>query len=185
MREIEVLVELKSDINLAHQILECFEYQGNKRTIDTYYFDEHRQNLQLNKNGKLMECCRLRAKGGKFYVTYKTDNYEGETWIYSDEFETEVADLEAMKKIFACLGLKELVVVDNTKHIFKTKEYEIVLEEVEGLGHFIEVEALNDDESLSAEEIKAKIYQFIGGLGLDIGTELNSGKPELLLKCKG
>lgn len=181
MREIEVLVELKDDIDKAHKILEKFEYKGNKRTIDTYYVDPMRDNLKLNAKNKLMECCRLREKGDKYYVTYKTDNYDGETWVYSDEHETAVTDLDALKKIFAALGLQKLVVVDNTKHIFETPDYEIVLEEVKDLGSFMEVEALNDDESLSAEEIKAKIYTFINDLGLSIGAELNSGKPELLL----
>lgn len=77
--------------------------------------------------------------------------------------------------------MKKLVTVDNKKYTFKTADYEIVLEEVEDLGCFIEVEALVDDEKISAEEIKRDIYGFIAGLGLNIDAELNSGKPELLL----
>lgn len=181
MREIEVLVELKTDVNQAHEILEKFDYKGNKQTIDTYYADSLRKNLQLNENNKLMECCRLREKGGKFYVTYKSDNYNGDVWLYSDEYETEVKDIIAMEKIFESLGLQKLVVVNNIKHVFETPDFEIVLEEVENLGCFLESEALNDDENISVESIKSKIYKFIADLGLDIGDELNSGKPELLL----
>lgn len=184
MREIEVLAELKEDIKTACEVLSHLEFKGVKHTVDTYYFDEKRDNLQLNSQGKLMECCRLREKNGKFFVTYKTDNYDGETWIYSDEYETEIKDIKAMERIFECLGLKKLVIVDNKKYTFKTADYEIVLEEVENLGCFIEVEALVDDEKFSAEEIKRRIYGFIAGLGLNIGAELNSGKPEMLLNKK-
>lgn len=181
MREIEVLVELKDNLNTAMEKMKAFEYCGDKQTIDTYYIDPKRKNLKLNAKQKLMECCRIRHKNEKSYVTYKIDKYKEEKWLYSEEYETEVKDLHAMEMIFDCLGLEVLVVVDNIKHTFETPDYEIVLEEVKGVGNFIEVEAKNDDERFSVEEIKAKIYNFIDSLGLDVGEELNSGKPELLL----
>lgn len=183
MREIEVLAELHDDIKTALKQMETCEYVGDKHTVDTYYIDPKRKNLKLNAKNKLMECCRIREKGNKFYVTYKIDKYEGPKWLYSEEYETEVKDLHAMEMIFDCLGLEVLVVVDNIKHTFETEDYEIVIEEVKGLGNFIEVEAKNDDERFSVDEVKAKIYQFIDDLELNVGDELNSGKPELLL-CK-
>lgn len=184
MREIEILVELHTDIHKAKAVLQKFEYKGTKQTKDIYYVDPLRKNLQLNEDNKLMECCRLREKGDKSYITYKIDHYDNGIWIFSDEYETEVKDIKVMEKIFQCLGLKRLVVVDNVKHLYETPDYEIALEEVTDLGCFLEVEALHDDESLSAEEIKSKIYDFIENLGLVVGAELNSGKPELLLQKK-
>lgn len=184
MREIEILVELKDSVEKAKSALQSFEYVGAKHTVDTYYFDPKRKNLKLNENGKLMECCRLREKDQRYFVTYKMDNYNGDEWIYSDEYESEVKDIEALKKIFECLGLEKLVVVDNTKHIFKTPQYEVVVEEVKELGNFLEVEALVDDQAIAAEVIKKQIYEFIISLGLKIGAELNSGKPELLMVKK-
>ena len=184
MREIEILVELQTNIVRAKSILEKFGYKGTKNTKDVYYVDSLRKNLQLNQDNKLMECCRLRAKGDKSYITYKIDHYDNGIWIFSDEYETEVKDLKVMEKIFECLGLEKLVVVDNVKHLYETPDYEIVLEEVADLGCFLEVEALHDDENFSVEEIKSKICDFIKHLGLTIGKELNSGKPELLLQKK-
>lgn len=185
MREIEILVELKENLAKAQRILEKIAlYKGSKQTIDTYYYDPLRENLKLNADNKLMECCRLREKKGRYYVTYKQDHYEEGNWVYSDEYETEVKDLAALKKVFGCLGLEELVVIDNIKHIYETPDYEIVLEEVKDLGNFMEVEAKKDDENKSAEEIKARIWEFITRLGLAVGKELNAGKPELLLNKK-
>lgn len=57
-----------------------------------------------------------------------------------------------------------------------------MVEEVEGLGIFLEVEYIGDSEAASVDEIKKRIMQFIKGLNLKVGNELNSGKPELLLK---
>lgn len=184
MREIEVLVELFDDVTMAKTRLAPYEYKGAKQVIDTYYVDPRRKNLKLNAAHKLTECCRIREKDGRFYTAYKLDHYKGGQWQYSDEYETEIKDLHAMEMIFDCLGLEVLVIVDNTKHTYLTQDYEVVIEEVNGLGNFLEVEALNDDDCFSVDEVKAKIYKFIDDLGFNVGDELNAGKPELLLNKK-
>ena len=184
MREIEILCELKTDFAAAQNILKAFEFKGAKQTVDYYYFDPLRQNLKLNANNKLMECCRIREKAGKYSVAYKVDKYDGDTWLYSDEHETEFQNLEALQKTFECLGLTPLVTSNNTKYVYQSMLYEIVLEDVKDLGYFLEVEYSGDDEASSATDIKNALREFITKLGLDIGPELNSGKPELLLLKK-
>lgn len=180
MIEVEILVELISDLETARNAMSKFTYEGAKKTIDYYYYDPLRANLKLDTNGKLMECCRLREKSGKFYMTYKVDHYQEGIWHYSDEYETIVDDLDAARKIFKALGLQPLVTVDNIKHTYITDKYEIVIEEVAGLGNFLEVEFI-DSIAANIGEVKAGIYEFIQSLGLEVGEELNSGKPELLL----
>lgn len=91
-------------------------------------------------------------------------------------------DIDILKRILGKLGLQELVIVNNKKHTFETTEYEIVVEDVEGLGVFLEVEYIGNSEKTSVDEIKKRIIQFIKDLNHKVGDELNSGKPELLLK---
>ena len=182
MKEIEILVEIQEDINSVLSCLGKFEKKGMKVTKDIYYFDPLRNNLKADSGGKLKECCRLREKAGKYYITYKTDNYNGDLWVYSDEYETEVKDIDILKRIFEKLGLQELVIINNKRHTFETSEYEIIVEDVEKLGVFLEVEYIGDSETVSVDEIKKRIMQFIKDLNLKVGSELNSGKPELLLK---
>lgn len=185
MKEIEILVEVKTDISLVLQCLEPLEKKGENRTKDIYYYDPLRENLKSDAHGKLKECCRLREKAGKYYITYKVDNYKGDVWLYSDEYETEVEDINILKCILEKLGLEVLVVIDNIKHTFETAIYEIVVEEVKDLGVFLEVEYIgNAAEEVSVEHIKLQMMDFIKGLHIEIGEELNAGKPELLLKKK-
>ena len=181
MREVEILVELYSDIEIAMQALKEFEFHGSKETIDKYYFDPLRQNLKLNDSNKLMECCRLRTMNGRHYVTYKVDIYEQKQWKYSEEFETEVCDIQKMEKIFISLGLESLVTIHNVKHIFAHHQFEISLEEVKNLGSFLEIEYQSNDDSLSIDQMRGEINAFINLLNFKVGSELNSGKPELLL----
>lgn len=91
-------------------------------------------------------------------------------------------DIDILKRIFEKLGLQELVIINNKRHTFETPEYEIIVEDVEKLGVFLEVEYIGDSETVSVDEIKKRIMQFIKDLNLKVGSELNSGKPELLLK---
>lgn len=184
MREIEILFELHTDIEQAKSALKKFHYKGTKQTKDIYYADPLRKHMYLNEDDRLVECCRLREKGDKAYITYKINHYDNGIWIFCDEYETEVKDIKVMEKIFECLGLEKLVVINNVKHLYETPNYEIALEEVTGLGCFLEIEALHDDKNSSAEEIKSEIYKFAKNLGPIVGKELNSGKPELLLQKK-
>jgi adenylate cyclase, class 2 len=181
MREIEILVELHTNMDEAKKKLNHLEFKGSKSTIDKYFYDPLRNNLQLNENNKLLECCRLRTKNNKHFATYKIDIYDGEIWKYSNEEETEIQNFEALQNLFINLGLKELVVIDNIKHTYLTDNFEIVLEEVKELGNFLEVEYCFDDNTKTVDEVKNEIQNFIESLGLEIGQELNSGKPELLI----
>lgn len=181
MQEIEILVELMASIDDAKKALSIFNYQGAKKTLDVYYFDPLRENLKMNNSDKILECCRVRTKNEKSYVTYKVDIYNGDLWSHSDEYETEVQDANSIHSILNCLGLKELVTIVNTKHTFISEKYEIVVEDVVDLGCFLEVELLEVPKEKTIEELKNEIFIFISGLGLKIGPELNSGKPELLL----
>jgi adenylate cyclase, class 2 len=185
MKEIEILVEVFSDKNKVLEILNRFNFVGEKEVLDVYFYDEKRDALKP-KDGKLTECFRLRKKDKNNYITYKIDHFDDTgTWVYSDEEETEVSDFKVMAKIISHLGLKPLVEIDNIKHTFLTNEYEIVLEEVKGLGLFLEVEKLTVGENEDIIKIKEEILKFINSLGIKTSKELTAGKPELMLKKKG
>lgn len=182
MKEIEILIEVNDTKEKALKALEAFEYKGMKQTLDVYYHDPLRKDLEPDSEGKLMACFRIRSKGGKNYITYKNDIFIGDAWSHSDEYETEIGDFDTAVHIVEKLGLKELVRIDNEKHIYETPDYEIVLEDVKNLGLFLEVEkreAVDDDKVLQAKE---EIRVFLTSLGIVFGKEQNAGKPELMLR---
>lgn len=86
-----------------------------------------------------------------------------------------------VKEILKRLGLKQLLIIKNKKKIYKYNKYEIVLEDVENLGYFIEVEYCTYDD-VNVKEIKNEIQKFIDSLGLNVSEELNMGKPEMILR---
>ncbi|KND49052.1 MAG: hypothetical protein AB200_01315 [Parcubacteria bacterium C7867-005] len=182
MKEIEILIEVKSDKETALRALGGFDSLGVKKTLDVYFYDPLRKNLQPDEENRLSASFRIRQKGEKCSMAYKIDHFILEEWSHSDEYETEIEDLETAIKIVENFGLKELVRIDNEKYIYTTPEYEIVLEDVKNLGLFMEVEKIGkvgDDEVASTKE---EIRSLLKSLKIEFGPEQNAGKPELMLR---
>ncbi len=185
MKEIEILVEVLEGKDSALEKLASFESKGLKHTLDVYFYDPLRPDLQPRADGRLTRSFRLREKDGKASIAYKIDNFDADgMWTYSDEFETPVGNFEAGMQIVSHLGLQELIRIDNNKHTFVTPKYEIVLEDVKDLGVFLEVELLAQVEDGEVMSAKKDIEDCIASLGLRVSAELNAGKPELMLRKK-
>ena len=182
MKEIEILIEVKSTKEEALKALEQFESHGIKKTLDVYFSDPLRKDLQPDDTGRLMASFRLRTKDGKNSLAYKVDHFNDAEWSHSDEYETEFNDFESMSHVIEKLGLVELIRIDNEKHTFVTDEYEIVLEDVKDLGLFMEVEKLAQVSDDKVFETKQEIRDFLQSLGIHLGEEQNAGKPELMLR---
>ena len=182
MKEIEVEVAFDNSKEEVIRILSKYEYIGEKEIYDTYYYDPQRPNLKPEEDLRLNETFRVRKTDSSSYITYKKQHFKGKLWIYSDEYETSIGDADTIKKVISLLGLKPLIKVHNKRKIYKHKNFEIELEEIDGLGLFIEVEKM----SRSADEMreKEKIREFIRGLGLKNVRELNIGKNQYLLSKK-
>lgn len=185
MKEIEILVEVKSDKEAALKALEIFDFKGPKEVLDVYFASPFRKNLQPDENGRLSNCYRFRLKDGKASVAYKVDHFDNlMQWTHSDEYETGIDDFDTALQIQKHLGFEELVRINNTKYIYLTKDYEIVLEDVKDLGLFLEVEKLEQVPDNKVAETKEEIRSFLKTLNIEFGEEQNMGKPELMLRKK-
>jgi len=181
MIELEILVEVYSTYEEALDALKHLDLVQESFTEDIYYADPLRDTLQP-KNFKLSASFRLRNKGNKSFITYKDDYFQGDMWLYSDEYETEIGDFTTTQQILKKLGFEKMVVLKNLKRIYHYDTYEVVLESVENLGTFLEVEL---ERKISEKDViseKKKIQVFINSLKIDCSPELNCGKPELYLR---
>ncbi len=181
MKEIEILVQVFDDEDRVLKALADFEFVGDKETRDVYYFDPLRDGLKPGENGRLNACFRLRKKAGKTQITFKNDHFDGDTWLYSDEYETDVGSEKEVVCIIDALGLEELLVINNLKRTYQYKNYVIEFERVDNLGLFLEVEYSTSDD-VDVQGVKREIQSFIDSLGLSVSDELNAGKPELMLR---
>ncbi len=183
MKEIEVVVAFDNSKEEVIKILSKYDYIGEKEIIDTYYYDPLRIGLQPESDLRLNETFRVRQTKKGNYLTYKKQHFKGKLWVYSDEYETKVEDSNTIKSIIEMLGLKELIKVHNKRKVYKYKDFEIELEDIEGLGIFIEVEKLSKTDN-NEMEIKEEIRDFIRSLKLKNVKELNIGRNQYLLSQK-
>lgn len=181
MKEVEVLVQVFDSRDAVLERLKQFNFVGIKDVYDIYYYHPDNKSMQIVKGKYPREWLRLR-KCDKNHLAFKKDHFDGEKWLYSDEHEVEVSDYEAVKSIFHELGFKPLVELQIRKHTYSNETYEIVFEEVENLGFFLEVEKLKVQD---IAEAKKQICEFIKSLGIKVGDDLNLGKPELMLQKSG
>ena len=182
MKEIEVEVTFDNSKEEVIKKLSKFDYIGEKEICDIYYYDPLRDNLKPESDLRLNETFRLRKTNNGFYITYKKQHFDGKLWVYSDEYETKVEKYDIVKSIISLLGLEPLIIVHNKRKIYKYEDYEIELEEVDGLGIFIEVERLSNDSD--EMKVKEEIREFIRSLKLKNVKELNIGKNQYLLSIK-
>jgi len=180
-REIEISFMVEEPKEHALRKLHGFVNKGTQRITDIYLRHPQLKQFEPKHGYDISESFRLRKKNGKAFVTWKRNHMDGKTWQYADEEETEVASFDDMFKLLTSLGFEELVRVENERHVFTNDAYEIVLDDVEGLGLLLEVESKDPGERKSTD-VMDEIRAFVNSTGLLVGDELHFGKPELLLK---
>ncbi|MGD1003129.1 MAG: class IV adenylate cyclase [Minisyncoccia bacterium] len=90
------------------------------------------------------------------------------------ECETRLEDADAMHRALLLLGFVPGVEVKKTRRKGKLGEYEICLDQAEGLGDFVELEKMAEDDA-DAARISEDLYQKLESLGLSRADEEKRG----------
>lgn len=80
------------------------------------------------------------------------------------------------------LGVK--VIVDKTRRIYFINNVKFHFDRVEGLGTFIEVEAIDDNNAFSIEQLKAQCDQYFDFFGLKKENLVNLSYSDLIEQNK-
>ncbi len=179
--EIKVPLEESAFLKLKEQLKSSARFVKSKTEKDDYFTPSHRNFVEPEFP---FEWLRLRNLGDSVIITYKhfyPENVEKTT--HCDEFETEVRNPAHFFKILQALNFKKLVSVEKTRETYHYDEFEIALDTVKELGHFVEIEALKDFGSVSVA--RERIFEFSKKLGIDTSNCDLRGYPFLLLKKKG
>ena len=181
MREIEILVKVLESKNSALKKLVRFRKDHISLIVDQYYYHPWRKGLLPTKNNSATEMLRIRIKDRKSYITYKKDVFSKTGWSYSDEHETEIKDPKIVDNILRNLDFKPLVKIVNKRTVIYFKKFEICLEEVKGLGLFLEIECIRPGKK-DPEIIRREILELIQLLGIRVSKEMIAGKAELIFR---
>lgn len=112
----------------------------------------------------------------KHFYPEKLEKHE-----FGKEYEVRVDNVDTLTIIFEELKIKKVITVEKSRAIYQYMDkYEIALDNVIGLGYFMEIEAMK--EMGTPEETKMAMIAFIRSLGI---KEINidyRGYPFLLLR---
>lgn len=123
--------------------------------IDHYYQHPSRDFGQTN------EALRLRMTNGQCRITYKGPRISGTAKIRF-EAETEIGDYETMKSILEKLDFRPVGMVEKKRTVFYLESATVCLDDVVGLGTYIELEKMGEDKEVIEQEILA----LVGKLGI-------------------
>jgi len=124
------------------------------------------------------EALRIRIKEEGARLTYKGPKLDQETKSRL-EWTVKIDDPEQMEQILLALGFELSAEVCKRRTKYSFGDIVIALDEVEGLGSFLEVEAVGD---IGWEMQRTKVLSVLAGLGL--GGSIRSSYLELLEEKK-
>ena len=171
MIEIESKFKVSSNIT-RDELLTILKDQliaqiSSKRQIDTVFLLPEQVDAPIVPGSKIMRVRDvLNPETGKLQRSLMTLKVEGQAKLVSDEYEFAVDDGNAARQMLAALGWQEIVTVDKVRLESKTEDYTICIDEVAGLGLFIELEVLTED-SADVKNIQQQMYNFLKSLNID------------------
>jgi len=180
--EIKVPVDKSLFLEVKSKLGKIARFEKDVKQKDDYFTPVHRS---FTAPEFPYEWLSIRKRDGKCIVNYKHFYPENvEVTAYCDEFETEIGNAGGVEKMFSALNFKKLVSVEKEREVFVFKDmFEIALDNVKGLGYFIEIEAVKDLGSV--ENARKEIAEFAKTLGVEGSKADKRGYPFLLMEKKG
>lgn len=157
--EIEIKVKIEKSKQLISFLRKKAKFIFEKRQIDKYFTPVHRNFISVRP---AKEWLRLRSSNNKFSVNYKNWHVDKQGRSYHcDEYETNVENLDQLKKILLVLNFKPLVVVDKLRRTWRYQDYEISLDKVKILGDFVEMEYIGQKPKVNPKRITQEMISFL------------------------
>lgn len=160
MREIEV----KYQVNDLEELLTVLKERGIQLSDPIVQDDQaYAPDSWQFGDSKLGESfLRLRSVGGRHYFTLKHVVHNEQACL---EHETLVADRDAMHQAVLRMGYRPTVKIVKTRRTAALDDCSLCLDDIEGLGAFIEVERLAPDDC-NAKDVQDDLAEFVASLGI-------------------
>lgn len=144
---------------------------GRRQEHDIYYNAPHRD------FGKTDEALRVRYDDTGVTVTYKGPKIRVGSAKAREEFNLAVACGETLDAILSRLGFRQTAGVSKVREFYEIGDVTVTLDDVEGLGTFIEIEILTEE---GEEDAADRIGTIVKELGVD-GPPIYTSYLEMLL----
>jgi len=179
--EIKIPVNEQTFAKVKEKLIGIAKFVKITKQKDEYFTPVHRNFVEPEYP---FEWLSIRERGNKYILNYKHFYPENvETATHCDELESEISNPQSLQKLLFALNIKNLVTVEKERETYLyNDEFEIALDKVNELGHFIEIETIKDFGSV--ELAREKLFNFAKSLDIDTSNPDKRGYPYLLLEKK-
>ena len=170
----QVNIEIKAkcnDLQRIRQLLEdsSAEFKGVDHQVDTYY--------KVPKG-------RLKLRQGNIensLIFYDRPNEAGPKRADVSLFCTDTPGGSQLHEVLTD-ALKTLIVVDKQREIYFINNVKFHIDTVEGLGNFVEIEAIDKDGMLGIEKLQQQCNYYINLFGITDTDLVTVSYSDLILK---
>lgn len=168
MREIEIKASIKDKAN----VLKALKRKNVAMSAPVKQHDVVYSIEGTKDNAPNSVWLRIRTEDDRTTIfTLKKQHRGG---LDSIEHETEVADAKELQEIIRNLGFVLYSDLTKTRQKGKFGQTEICLDEVEGLGTFLEAERLADVDA-DGDKVEAELWTILESLGISREEEILEG----------
>ena len=122
---------------------------------------------------------RVRKQNNKYFFTMKISMSNRQDCV---ERELEISDGEKMIEIIKFLKYKQAPIVDKKRVKTNVGDIEVVLDEVVGLGEFLEAEKIvHTHDGEERQKIQEELLSFLETLGIQREDQVVNGKYDIML----
>lgn len=180
--EIKIPLSKKEFLRIKSYLKKSSRFVKSSEHKDHYYTPNHQSFL---KKKYPYEWLTIRQRDGKTLFNYKHWYPENTKYTtHCDEYETEVNDAKSLANILKALSFRKFISVEKRRLVFRYKNrMEIALDEVRGLGYFVEIESLKDFGG--AKKTHQEVLKFAQSLGLHETKTVPGGYAAELMRRKG
>ena len=160
LKEIEVKIKVDDFGKIEEELLKLNCKLSDPVTqIDKIYLPNGIKFTEIKTDTNIL---RIRRQNDKNIFTLKRNS---ETSLSKIEYETVFENAEQMEKIFDTLNFYQAASVKKTRRKCKYNDMEICLDDVEGLGKYIEIEKMTSDDPQKTQKELLEVLE-----SLDVNT---------------
>jgi adenylate cyclase class 2 len=164
-------VEVKARINSFKEMEERLENLGAAKTKTEFQEDIYFASPIVDF-AETDEALRVRTTNNGIFITYKGPKLNDKAKTRK-EVEMTIENSEKATDIFTEIGFREVRTVRKNRQYYTYENFEISLDDVEGLNPYMEIEiALDDSEDYS--QAQDEIFKLFEKLGITDGFERTS-----------
>ncbi|MFB6353021.1 MAG: class IV adenylate cyclase [Halobacteriales archaeon] len=169
----EVEVKVPADLTRVRDRLDALgaDSLGTVEQVDTYYDHPVRSFAETD------EALRLRRTGDDGYLTYKGPKVDDASKTRR-EVEVAVDATDAADGLLRAVGFEPAAEVRKTRERYAHDGYTVSLDDVDGLGEFVEVEAAGEEAAIDA--LREGAYDVLDRLDLDPADQVRASYLALL-----